>query len=752
MAKARSRRRATTKAAKKRSATRQARAVAEIVLPRQFAGFMLVILAVITLFALLTPDESFSAWWQGIFWNLFGWASLLALLSLLVGGFLLAMATPSAARLKPHRQPITGMVLAFLALMALLSIVSPQTGSGGGLLGKGVGWAFSPLGNQGAFFLIFLLGIAAMLWGFKVPPRIIAQGALSAYGGIRALSQRRKATPLIQELPNPPRRLPRPVEIEPVPDIPMITAVEEEDPNAVNIIREESAAISARPSLEQPAPLRRTETGTLEWQLPPIDLLDSSASLEPNEREIRKKAQLIEETLASFGVPAKVTEISQGPAVTQFGVEPGFDVKTKEVKDKEKRVIRVDEVSRTRVKIARITSLANDLALALSAQSLRIQAPVPGRSIVGIEVPNTSISLVGVRGVMESVPFQRMVAKSKLAMALGRGVDGEAISGDLAKMPHLLIAGATGSGKSVCLNSLIACLLMHTTPEDLRLLLVDPKRVEMAPFRGIPHLWTPVVMEVEEVTRVLKMVTHEMDERYKKFAHAGARNLEAYNKRPLDKPLPYLVVIIDELADLMMAAAEEVERTICRLAQLARATGIHLIVATQRPSVDVVTGLIKANFPTRISFAVTSQVDSRTILDMGGAEKLLGRGDMLYMSSDSSRPVRLQGSYVSDAELERIVTFWKGIKGPQYVWERNQIASWSDDSGVTDDPLLEAARKIAQDNTRLSASLLQRRLHIGYPRAAQLLELLEKDGMYHQDGARQPAGDTPPWEEEPAEE
>ena len=732
MGKARARRRPR----RRNRAGIQARAILDIILTRQFNGFILVLLAVIVVFNLLGSVEPYSTWWK----RLFGWVSPVAVLALLAGGFLLGLVPSGRWKLRAFWQPLLGLALAFLALVATLSILFPEQGSGGGLVGTAIGLPLRDLGSIWSVLILLLVGTFAALWGLKVPPRAVLHVARKLERGIAAASRRAGKF----------RHDRRPAAAQPVPSTtgPSVQAdgkaavsrpavMDHEETDDIPIIKEDVAAAGAK-ALPEPAvaPLRRTDYGTLEWQVPPMDLMDSSTTLEPNEKEIRKKAQTIEETLAHFGVPAKVTEISQGPAVTQFGVEPGFDIKTREVKDRERRVIRVDEVSRTKVKVSRITSLTNDLALALSAQSIRIQAPVPGRSVVGIEVPNTSISVVGLRGVVESIPFQRLMAKSKLALALGRGVDGEAIVGDLAKMPHLLIAGATGSGKSVCLNSVIACLLMHTTPDEVRLLLVDPKRVEMANFRGIPHLWTPVVIDTEDVVRVLKMVTHEMDERYKKFAHAGARNIDGYNKRPLDKPLPYLVVIIDELADLMMMAPDEVERTICRLAQLARATGIHLVVATQRPSVDVVTGLIKANFPTRISFAVTSQVDSRTILDMAGAEKLLGRGDMLYMSSDSSRPVRLQGSYVSDNELERIVTFWKGLKGPQYVWERDQIAKWSEEPSASDDPLLEAARKMAQENVRLSPSLLQRRLHIGYPRAARLLEVLEEEGLAPSGGSR----------------
>jgi len=304
---------------------------------------------------------------------------------------------------------------------------------------------------------------------------------------------------------------------------------------------------------------------------------------------------------------------------------------------------------------------------------------------------------------------------------------------DLAKMPHLLIAGSTGSGKSVCINSIIACLLLHATPAELRLLMIDPKRVELSTFNDVPHLLRPVVVEVEKVVGVLKWVIREMEERYKKFELAGVRNLETYNRVCSQKggrePLPYIVLLIDELADLMMTAPEEVERSLCRLAQLARATGIHLVIATQRPSVDVITGLIKANFPTRISFAVTSQVDSRTILDMPGAEKLLGRGDMLFMPTDAAKPIRLQGAYVSDDELEALVTAWKRQGVARYVEELVQVPKWTGESDEQSDELYDKAVELAGQYSRLSASLLQRKLHIGYARAARLMDMLEENGV-----------------------
>jgi S-DNA-T family DNA segregation ATPase FtsK/SpoIIIE len=476
------------------------------------------------------------------------------------------------------------------------------------------------------------------------------------------------------------------------------------------------------------------------WRLPPIDILDSVPDVEFGQADNMQRAKIIEDALASYGVDAKVVQINAGPTVTQFGIEPGWDRKMKEIKERDRdgnTQVRLEEVSKTRVKVERITSLANDLALALAAPSIRIEAPVPGKSVVGIEVPNTIYGMVSLRGVMESSPYQKINAKSKLALALGKGAGGEAVAGDLSKMPHLLIAGATGSGKTVCLNSSICCLLMSAPPSELQFIMIDPKRVELTSFNSIPHLAAPVIVDTNKAMGTLRWLNQEMDKRYQKLATAGARNIEGYNKKvDGEEKLPYLVLVIDELADLMMAGFDEVEHVLCRLAQLARATGIHLIVATQRPSVDVVTGLIKANFPTRISFAVTSQVDSRTILDMGGAEKLLGRGDMLYMPTEAAKPKRLQGCFVSDAEVERLVYFWNSQKGEEAVMPRiEEITTTAAGRGnFPDDPLMDAARQLAEEHGHISTSFLQRRLRIGYPRAARIMEQLEEEGVSRGEG------------------
>jgi S-DNA-T family DNA segregation ATPase FtsK/SpoIIIE len=479
--------------------------------------------------------------------------------------------------------------------------------------------------------------------------------------------------------------------------------------------------------------------------LPEYTMLDDASAAMFVEADNEQRARLIEKALESYGVEAKVIQINPGPSVTQFGVEPGWDRKFRRVVERDQQgKIKLDkdgnpietkeEVSRTRVKVERITSLANNLALALAVHSIRIEAPVPGKSLVGIEVPNSTTDIVLLRSVVESPTFKRVSTKSRLAIALGKGAAGEPLAADLAKMPHLLIAGTTGSGKTVFLNSIIVCLLMHNTPQDLRLLLIDPKRVELVQYDGVPHLISPVVKDVDKAVDSLRRITREMDNRYKEFAAVGVRNVEAYNRSPLiTRRMPYLVVLVDELNQLMMSAAEVVEPAICRLAQLSRATGMHLIVATQRPSVDVVTGLIKANFPTRIAFTVPSIMDSRTILDTGGAEKLLGGGDMLYLPSDVATPKRLRGCFLSDQEIDRVVKFWMRPTESESPVSEDEVAkafaALPADESHDDDPMLASARRLAKETAHISTSLLQRRLHVGYPRAARIMDSLEKEGL-----------------------
>jgi S-DNA-T family DNA segregation ATPase FtsK/SpoIIIE len=506
---------------------------------------------------------------------------------------------------------------------------------------------------------------------------------------------------------------------------------------------EEKEAATKRESGRVAGATRKAHDG---WQLPPLDaLLDVSEK--EGQPDNAARARLLIDTLASFGVDARVVQVNEGPTITQFGLEPGWEVKTRQVPERDasgrpvlgrdgKPKTHTEEVSRTRVRVNHITTLANDLALALAAPSLRIESPVPGKPFVGIEVPNNTAALVTLRSVIESAQFRRLSLRSRLAVALGKSVAGEPSVADLAKMPHLLIAGATGSGKSVCVNALIACFLMHASPEEVRFVMIDPKRVELSSFAKIPHLaFSSIITDVDQVVGTLQAVIHEMETRYRRFSSLAVRNIEAYNRHPRrPSHLPHWVVIIDELADLMMAAPYEVERQICRLAQLARATGIHLIIATQRPSVDVVTGLIKANFPTRIAFAMSSQVDSRTILDGAGAEKLLGRGDMLYLPTDASKPKRLQGVYVSDEEIERLVAFWtqdrfQDLEREVFDHLLDEAKQHPSEPLDGDDPMLERAKELAQEHRSVSTSMLQRRLRIGYPRAARLMDDLEAQGI-----------------------
>lgn len=490
------------------------------------------------------------------------------------------------------------------------------------------------------------------------------------------------------------------------------------------------------PDEDEPAMMAR------QWLRPSIDLLEDIPEGAFSEESMNETAQTIKRTLADYGVEVEIGTIKPGPTVTMYGLIPGWVRRYKQVKelDEEGRP-KLDEhgrqvVSRvetkTRVRVDTILAREKDLSLALKTPSIRIETPVMGRAQVGIEVPNPDPSLVAVRSVMESPEFKQLLPKAHLPIALGKGSGGDTVVIDLAKMPHLLIAGATGSGKSVCINSIVSCLIMEKTPEEMRLLLIDPKRVEMTPYNGIPHLLTPVVVEVDQVVGLLKGLIQEMLDRYRRFEEVGVKNIETYNKR-IPEMMPFLVVAIDELADLMMSAAFDVEQALCRLAQLGRATGIHLIVATQRPSVDVVTGLIKANFPSRISFGVTSQVDSRTILDSSGADKLLGRGDMLYLPLDASRPLRAQGVFISDKEIEKLVTFWKTT--PRARIPTVRLRAVREDQGAEDDDepdtghideLMDKAIALAQSYSKISTSLLQRRLRIGYPRAARLMDQLEE--------------------------
>lgn len=450
------------------------------------------------------------------------------------------------------------------------------------------------------------------------------------------------------------------------------------------------------------------------YQLPPVDILAPAKVTDQSKEydQIKVNAKKLEDTFESFGVKAKITQVHLGPAVTKYEVQPSVGVK-----------------------VSKIVSLSDDIALALAAKDIRIEAPIPGKSAIGIEVANQNVAMVSLREVLENNPKNN--PDEKLQIALGRDISGEAMMASLDKMPHLLVAGATGSGKSVCINGIITSILLRAKPHEVKMMMIDPKMVELNVYNGIPHLLAPVVTNPKKAAQALQKVVAEMERRYDLFSHTGTRNMQGYNdyvkkhnelneeKQP---ELPFIVVIVDELADLMMVASNDVEDAITRLAQMARAAGIHLIIATQRPSVDVITGVIKANIPSRIAFAVSSSIDSRTILDMGGAEKLLGRGDMLLLPVGSSKPTRIQGAFLSDAEVEDVVNYVISQQKAQYSEEMIPDDIPEVEGEVTDELYHEAVELVVEMQTA-SVSMLQRKFRIGYNRAARLIDEMEQRGV-----------------------
>lgn len=667
--------------------------------------------------------------------HLLGWGSLAVPFAMIITGIWLILRRVERLPL-PSTPRLIGLGSLYWNLLTWLHRLSGgdpslvNQGKGGGWLGGSTLAALtSTLGQAGA--LVVLLGW--LCFGLM----LVTDTSLTTWAKFVAKTWQtvvaKRPKPSAQRPPTPPPT-PSPTtedlppEFQPLPGRaqPRATSTRSRRPQS-----EPSTGESLPPSTTVPTPTAAEPTPSAPppspWVLPAIDqILDPPTPAAAQDNLDHERAKIIEETLASFGAPAHVVDISHGPTVTRFGVEPDF-IETRS--------------GRTRVRVSRIVSLADDLALALAAPRIRIQAPVPGKHYVGIEVPNVEISRVALREVIESEAFKRL--RSPLRFALGKDVAGRPVAADLATMPHLLIAGTTGSGKSVCVNAILTCLLLHNTPADLRLVLVDPKRVELTGYNGIPHLLTPVVVDTERVIGALQWLQREMDARYHKFAQVGVRNLQEYNARHTP-PLPYLVAVIDELADLMMLAPDETERSITRLAQLARATGIHLILATQRPSVDVVTGLIKANFPARIAFAVASSIDSRVILDQPGAERLLGRGDMLFQAPDAAAPVRLQGTFVSEAEIQRLVDYWRTAAAQQTTLPSPSASGetavdlfpphvplkqgelWDTEAG---DPLLQEAIDLVRREGRASVTMLQRRLRIGYTRAARLIDAMEERGI-----------------------
>ena len=668
------------------------------------AGIFLVALALLSLLAtwgltaggLITPASRFLGTW-------FGWG-----VYLLVGGAGFA----GIAMIRRGRRHIRWGRLLMLEVAALLSLGLLALLGGSSLVRADAGMDGGRLGWGIAYLLTRSLGaIAGTL-------ALVGAWALCAAAGFGAWGRLERWIVELAE-PGPPE-----------------TAAEIHPEQAASASEE----TAARPATRRRAPALprefRKDLGSAESKddkyskppkreegLPSLGLLLAEQSAPADERTINQTAGMIMKTLSEFGIPANVIGYRVGPAVTQFAVQPGFIKRPGANPD--------DDAQQLKVRVAQIANLQKDLALALSAERLRIEAPVPGKPYVGIEVPNPRASVVRLKPILESPTFHRI--DSPLTVALGRDVSGNPVVADLARMPHLLVAGATGSGKSVCVTSLAACLALNNSPQDLRLVMIDSKMVELLRFNGLPHLLGKVETSIERILGVLRWVVLEMEHRYRLLETGRARDLDAYNKKQARKEsgrtLPRIVVLIDELADLMMSAADETEHNLVRLAQMARATGIHLVVATQRPSTDVVTGVIKANFPARLAFAVTSGVDSRVILDVNGAETLLGRGDMLFLNPEIGNPVRAQGAMVTDMEIERIIDYWQKNVEPAIdtaaPWEKLLEESDQDE----DEGLIDQAISLVRGSGRASASLLQRRLRIGYPRAARLLDQLEEAGV-----------------------
>ncbi len=687
-------------------------------------GVIFLLIGTLTLISLFTQTSgSATAWWVRTLSTVMGWGVfILPLALILMGAWLLFRNIEKFPYLTTERT--VGILLLFINLTAWFHLIidggfpEAEIGIGGGYIGAFIKLGFvRTLGSPGtivaliAWLLICLiltldLSMANIInwWGevLKLLGNKIKQGFTNLKSSIhdRRQAQKIEASPEMDQ-PNP------------------VSAQETQlaEKTAAN-----NSVIQSKddPHIEEPV-----------WVLPdPNEILDPAIEPPDDAENDQHRARVIEETLRSFGAPARVVDIRRGPTVTMFGVEPDF-VPSRNGK--------------TRVRVSKITALSDDLALALAAARIRIQAPVPGKGYIGIEVPNRHVTLVSLQEVMSSPAYQNL--NSPLKISLGKDVSGNPVAADLTAMPHLLIAGTTGAGKSVCINDILTCFLLNKTPDELRLVLVDPKRVELTGYNGIPHLLSPVIVEAEHVVGALQWMMREMENRYRMFSETGTRNIADYNfqrEKNQAKKLPYLLVVIDELSDLMMLAPDETERAITRLAQLARATGIHLIIATQRPSTDILTGLIKANFPARIAFAVASSVDSRVILDQPGAERLLGRGDMLFQAPDAPAPVRIQSVFVSDKEINRLTAYWRRFTVSGRAPERpdqsaafhstqgvplKQVPLWEEGKTEDLDSKFEEAVEIVMEEGQASVSMLQRKMRIGYTRAARIIDTMAEKGI-----------------------
>lgn len=616
---------------------------------------------------------------------------------------------------------VTNSVLreSYRVLVESGGIIDRSSSLGGGMIGAILFATFHVLfdsaGAKIAGWMLLLIGLV-LLTGKALVPYLVE---VSPKIRDTMKSKKKKKKPIVSERKT--RRTKKDIaQEEAVTTHEEIITVEEIAHETAPIISAFTERISKKEELVEPTePIEiNMDSDVVEnedYQLPAISLLDSPAHSDQSGElnMIQANAKKLEQTFLSFGVKAKVTQVHLGPAVTKYEVLPDVGVK-----------------------VSRIVSLHDDLALALAARDIRIEAPIPGKSAIGIEVPNKEVAIVSLSEVLESAENNK--PNLKLLIGFGRDVTGQAVLAELNKMPHLLVAGSTGSGKSVCINGIIVSIMMRAKPHEVKMMMIDPKMVELNVYNGIPHLLAPVVTDPRKASQALKKIVSEMERRYDLFSHTGTRNMEGYNEH-IEKwneeneekhpKLPYIVVIVDELADLMMVASSDVEDSITRLAQMARAAGIHLIIATQRPSVDVITGIIKANIPSRIAFAVSSAIDSRTILDMGGAEKLLGRGDMLFLPAGSSKPVRVQGAYLSDAEVERVVDFV--IEQQKANYQEEMIPEEMEDleEQMDRDELYDDAAQLVTEMQTASVSLLQRRFRIGYSRAARIIDQLEMSGV-----------------------
>jgi S-DNA-T family DNA segregation ATPase FtsK/SpoIIIE len=724
-------------------------------------GAFIALLGLISFVTLFSKEATLAVWWAGLWFQLVGWGAYYFSLALMVLGlWLLISRSEKIPPLSAGR--VAGILLLMFNVLLWISLVvstlpAESVSNSGGILGAFMRQLLvNSLGM--AATVVFLLAWLVIGIAFAFDISLVdfyhnlkpfarkightAQGVIQDWR--QAAAEDEEEVKMIP--PEPPAKLPdsyQPIQPFSGPAAGSSAAAktyltEKSAPAKPGDLKEKESKSADGNSAQIGLPAVVRSRPAANWKLPNLkDILDPATPAAQQETVDVEIARLLEDTLASFGAPGHVVDIKHGPTVTQYGIEPDF-LETRQGK--------------TRVRVSKISALADDLALALAAPSIRIQAPVPGKSFVGIEVPNRETSRVTLMEVIESAQFKRL--QSRLRFALGKDVSGKPNTVDLARMPHLLIAGTTGAGKSVCVNSILSSLLLYNTPAELRLVLVDPKRVELTGYNGIPHLLDKVVTEAEMVINALQWITQQMDGRYHKFSKTGVRNIEEFNNKHPDQYLPYIVVVIDELADLMMLAPDETERAITRLAQLARATGIHLVLATQRPSTDVVTGLIKANFPARIAFAVASGVDSRVILDQPGAERLLGRGDMLFQAPDAPAPVRLQGVYVSDGETRRLVDYWRSATAMQTAssgYSPNggepeaddlppisqelpvgvplkQTSLW-EEAAEESDPVYDEAVDLVRREGRASVTMLQRRMRIGYTRAARLIDRMEEKGI-----------------------